>query len=249
MKPVLALCTLIVWVSGAVADMPSSSTDGVQVSAARPVSFKKGGCWPPSHYAQKNYFGRYVFTLANGDIGKCAGDDQQKKFYKPPAPYVERAEISGHNQTRGQRYLFSTGVHFDPAFASSNQTTFFTVHQWDSKTCRCSPYVRLVLDQGGRLFAQVLKRPGKTETYRLGNWDRDDFETQWVEVAIDIDTSATQSLSIYIGGQHELTTNVLVQEGASVFPKIGLLRPGTTRTRLPTDRVHFQDVKFARLKR
>ncbi|WP_270726886.1 hypothetical protein [Shimia sp. Alg240-R146] len=248
MKYILATLLYLCFASVGLAEMPRVETASVQVKGAAKIVFAKGGCWPPANNSVRNFFGRRTFTLKDADIGKCGGDDKPKSSYSPPAPYLERVEVSGISQQLGGRYLFSTFVHFDPKFASADQTTFFTIHQWDSKTCRCAPFVRLVLDELGDLYALVLKRPSKPEAFRLGTWGRKDFETKWVEVAVDLDTSAKQSVSIYVGGKHELTTGVLVREGANVFPKFGLLRPGRTGLPLPTDRVHFTGARVSRLK-
>lgn len=229
------------------ADMPKTKTPGIQFEQAKRVQFKRKGCRPPQRESFLRFWSVMRFTLEPADIGKCGGDNKPKYSYDPPAPYVERVELSGTNHPQGKRYMFSALVHFDPKFTSSHRTTFFTVHQWDSLTCNCSPYVRIAIHQDGGLYAWVLKRPTKPEVYRLDGWTRADFEKRWVEVAVDIDTSAKQVLTVYVGGRAELTTTVLVREGGKVYPKVGLLRPGRLSPQLPADRVHIQDVRFARL--
>jgi len=242
-------CLLIVCIATpAVAVYPTIRTPSIQLENARNVWFKRYSCPPPKPSAYKRRQGVMTFTLENGDVGTCGNDDKPKKATNMPVPYVERSEVSGESQKQGDRFLFSALVHFSPNFTSANQTTFFQVHQWSSKNCQCAPYVRLMLDNDGQLYAWVLKGHYRFEHYRLGNWKRSNFEDQWVEIAVDIDTSENRSVSVYIGGKPLLTTNVHVQDGGTVFAKAGLYRPGSNKITLPSDKVHVRDMKFSRLK-
>ncbi len=226
------------------AELPQTATSGVQTEHAQSIVLKSNSCPPPNENAFSQNDGVMTFTLKNGDIGTCSTDKTAANSAKS-TPYMERVEVSGKSLRQGGRYLFSTEVHFDPDFKSGHKSTFMQVHQWNQKTCKCGPYVMMVLQNSGDVYAWVLKAHHSHQKYRLGNWHRRDFENTWVEVAIDIDTSDDPKVIVFLGGEQVLETDVLVQDGGNVYAKTGLYRHGSIKYPLPTDRVHVRNFRYS----
>lgn len=239
----LLLCLFVAAPLGA-ADLPRYSTLKVQLDTARSAAFRVSCRMPAQHsYARRR--GVMTFTLEHGDIGRCHTDAQARTSAKG-VPYMERAEVYTGFQPVGPRYRFSAEIHMDPQAKSSHNTTVMQIHQWVQESCQCGPPVMMSFMADGRLRARILRKPHTHDKIVVPGWRRRDFEDKWVEIAVDI-TSAygRQNVTIWIGGQKALTHKALVQPGGALFMKTGLLRPGSTRNRLPRDRLHVRNPRIA----
>ena len=186
--------------------------------------------------------------MHHGDIGKCPTDLGQGNS-RSKIPYSERAEIQSQKFRQGSRYIFRADVSMDPNFGTAPKTTIFQVHQWDTNSCKCGPYVMVFFDKSGRLNARVLKSHHYHNIVRLGSFTRKDFEGKWVEIAVDLDTShASPTATIYVGGKAVHSESVLVQPGGTVFFKSGIYRHGRISPRLVSDRVLVSNAEYLRIK-
>ena len=224
-------------------DLPSGVTTEIQLEKAKRPRLRVS-CGHPKRSSYRKRRGVMSFTLEHGDIGRCY-TDKPAYFPSGPVPFMERAELYSDFRDVGPRYRFSALVHMGPASETAPDTTVFQVHQWVQESCRCEPPVMLGFDGGGQLKAWGLSAPNTHVEIPLKGWGREDFETKWVEIAVDV-TSAygKQNVTVWLGGHKVLSRNALIQNGGALFLKVGLYRPGSRKARLPTDRLHVRDVQI-----
>lgn len=191
--------------------------------------------------------GTYVFTMHHGDVGNCP-TDRGAGYSNKNIPHSERAEIQSQKFQQGSRYIFKADVSLAKGYATSAKTTIFQVHQWDTKHCKCGPYVMIFFDKSGHLSARILKSHHQHHIRRLGGFTRQDFEGRWVELAVDINTDkARAGVTIYVDGKPVHSEPVLVQDGGTVFFKTGLYRHGRISPMLTSDRLFVTDIGYARV--
>ena len=244
-----ALFVLVLPLNAALA---SGYTMPEQEAAARAFDFSfrnlslKTSCGGhPGKHSYKKRRGVHIFTMQNGDIGKCP-TDPGSGFSGKDIPHSERAEIQGQKFSQGARYVFKADYSMDSQFATGPKTTVFQVHQWVTGKCECGPYVMVFFDRAGKLKARILKSHHKHAIKLLGNFTRGDSEGRWQEIAVDIDTASSRpKVRIYVGGRLVLTDDVLVQSNGSVYFKTGLYRHGRRSSPLPADRMYVKNIGFA----
>lgn len=215
----------------------------VQPSHARSLRISAAtGCALPRRSAVRPRGGTYTVTLANGDIGRCPTDAQRRHN----APYWERAMIYARPlQKRGQKVRISGEFRFDKDFESATRTTFFQIHQANGRKCNCWPLVMIRMSYYGILFVEAPSLRGSPARIRIPGWDREDFEMQWVEVAVDVSTApGRQLMKIYLAGREVWRGHTMIRRNGQFQPQFGLYRPGS-RSGNPTDRIHIRNLRYS----
>lgn len=220
-------------------------TAQVQLDTAVPIRMTDRGCPILNRHSYSRSGDIRTYTLFHGDVGGCPNDNEARH----DAPYWERAlSYSVDYPKNGQTYRFSALIHFDPNFETSEQTKFFQIHQYNEPVCRCAPALMMSMNANGRIQAQVIAYNDYHDWIPIWGWTRENFEHQWVEVAVDITTNDGMGyLAIYIGGDRVWHGAVRIFENGIIRHNAGLYRPGNIEETLPTDRVHVRNMRVAEI--
>jgi hypothetical protein len=233
---------------GASADtLPKVMTKTIQTDKAKKIRADVS-CGLPRRDSYKRKRGVMIFTLHNGDTGKCPTDAKADK--SETAKRQERAEVAGAPHKFGPTYRFSAQVHMSPEHDSSRFTTFFQVHQWIDDACECGAPFMLSFHEGNKLLVRTLKAHHRHKLLYIPGWTRKSFEDKWVEVAVDIETQKVgfSNIRVYLGGRLVHEGKTLLQEGGQLYFKTGLYRDVETSAALPSDRVYVRNARLARIK-
>lgn len=223
--------------------LPDLTTPQIQLKSAGKPSLWVS-CRHPNRKAYGKRRGVMRYTLKHGDIGGCY-TDKRADHSAPHVPYMERVEMFSGFRPVGPRYRFSAQIHMDPNYQSSANTTVFQVHQWVQESCRCGPPVMLSFAANGQLMVWILTAAHDHAKLPLKGWSRASFEDKWVEIAVDISSAyGRRNVTIWLGGNKVLSHQALIQRGGALFMKTGLYRPGSRKTRLPTDQVHIKNPRI-----
>ena len=240
---VLAICCLVTWLAAPpvpvvaqtrLSDFPTTPT--VQMEDARNIRLDpSSGCGVPRGTVSRRS-GVHIVTLENGDIGRCPTDGEARHN----APHWERAMLySSVLPKRGQTYRVSAEFLFDPGYSSSDRTTFFQIHQSNGSACDCWPFFQIRIDRGGGVFITAPERRSVYTNFRVPGWTRRDFSRQWVEVAVEVNTSPGDHwMTVYVGGQQVYRGLTTIRE-AGQFQRNRPVCP-LCRSLRESDNVHFR---------
>lgn len=243
----LAIVFAFISMSAYAENIPKAVTQQVHLKEAKKIRVEVS-CGLPRRDSYRKKRGVMIFTLKNGDTGKCPTDAKADK--SKTAVRQERAEVFGPSLKFGPNYRFSALIHMSPEHSSSRFTTFFQVHQWIDDSCECGAPFMMSFHENNRVLARTLKAHHRHKLFYVDGWSRSDFEDKWVEVAVDIETQKVgfSKIRIYLGGKLVHEGKTLIQEGGRLYFKTGLYRDVENSRALPTDRVYVRDARFTVLK-
>lgn len=209
-------------------------------AAARERNMKLAGTCPNPSGTVKRSGGVRTFTLSHGQKGGCPTDRQARHN----APYWERTEVRSSFFKKGRTYRFSADIKFDPATRSSNRTTFFQIHQYNAKGCTgCGPAIMLKV-KGNRIIASVHRANGYHTDHSLGV-SRSQFAGAWTTFTIEMGTdNGTNRLVVSVNGKVLYRGQVYIHPKGTIYAKSGIYRPGSTTSRLPTDRLSMRKLRY-----